>query len=171
MSLPTLTDWNWYRHTVDLEELKAGDHIYTYNTGLFTSNHGIYVGKSFGGPKVLHLSWENSEDDNSVRIRLASLDEFRETTWRYYAVIRKYRYGVPELECQIKRRGTCCCTEADPSEVVLARAWECYRNGLPRESGHLRFSNNEQFALYCTLGEDYGTIQKYDQTKRLFSFW
>ncbi|XP_077984152.1 uncharacterized protein LOC144438841 [Glandiceps talaboti] len=156
-------------HDVEVADLVPGDHIYVWRALYSYSHHGIYMGKTDGVRMVIHFDGSPGEPKSkeSARIRRSRLSEFQETN-----TIRRYEYGASQIECSLKRRGTCCLVESDSAETVLQRARACYDRGLPMDGEYnLLFNNCEHFCLYCKLGPNYKTLQKYDQTQKVLFFW
>ncbi|GAB2224094.1 hypothetical protein Droror1_Dr00004841 [Drosera rotundifolia] len=156
-------------HKVERNEIKAGDHIYTWRAVFTYSHHGIFV----GGSKVVHFTRNgtgsisneaNSEydplDDSSscptfpdCGFRLANsgvvlscLDCFLNS-----GSLHLFEYGVtPSAFLAKVRGGTCTIAQSDPSETVIHRAMYLLQNGF---GNYDVFENNcEDFAIYCKTG-------------------
>lgn len=156
---------------VEKDEIKPGDHIYTWRAVYTYSHHGIYV----GGSKVVHFtrksdlssSTNTSLSSSSTSSKLPSacptfpdcgftqpnsgvvlscLDCFLGNGSLYY-----FEYGVPPSVFLAKvRGGTCTTAESDPPESVIHRAMHLLQNGF---GNYDVFQNNcEDFALYCKTG-------------------
>lgn len=154
---------------VERNEIKAGDHIYTYRAVFAYSHHGIYV----GGSKVVHFRPErnlivgaetSSETQNSILpssclifpdcgfrqpnsgVILSCLDCFLGNGSLYC-----FEYGVaPSVFLAKVRGGTCTTATSDPPETVIHRAMYLLQNGF---GNYNVFQNNcEDFALYCKTG-------------------
>ncbi|GMI75940.1 hypothetical protein like AT1G01225 [Hibiscus trionum] len=155
---------------VERNEIKLGDHIYTYRAVFTYSHHGIFV----GGSKVVHFrpnrnldpSIETSSDiydpifsrstcstfpDCGFRqpnsgVVLSCLDCFLRNGSPYC-----FEYGVtPSVFLAKVRGGTCTTAASDPPETVIHRAMYLLQNGF---GNYDMFQNNcEDFALYCKTG-------------------
>ncbi|GLT56105.1 hypothetical protein SLA2020_291760 [Shorea laevis] len=156
---------------VERDEIRPGDHIYTYRVAFTYSHHGIYV----GGSKVVHFkpetkldsSMESSSDlENSPSslqlscptfpdcgfqkpdsgVVLSCLDCFLRNGSLYC-----FEYGVsPSVFLAKVRGGTCTTAASDLPETVVHRAMHLLQNGF---GNYDIFQNNcEDFALYCKTG-------------------
>uniref|UniRef100_A0A1J3K147 LRAT domain-containing protein n=1 Tax=Noccaea caerulescens TaxID=107243 RepID=A0A1J3K147_NOCCA len=151
---------------MEREELKPGDHIYTYRAVFAYSHHGIFV----GGSKVVHFRPEHnllpeslssasssSQDicptfpDCGFRqpnsgVVLSCLDCFLKNGSLYC-----FEYGVsPSVFLTKLRGGTCTTAQPDPTDSVIHRAMYLLQNGF---GNYDIFKNNcEDFALYCKTG-------------------
>ncbi|KAF8111514.1 hypothetical protein N665_0074s0045 [Sinapis alba] len=159
---------------MEREELKAGDHIYTYRAVFAYSHHGIFV----GGSKVVHFRPEhnnlNSSSSSSSPMEsftsasasegicptfpdcgfrqpnsgvvLSCLDCFLKNGSLYC-----FEYGVsPSVFLTKVRGGTCTTAQSDPTDSVIHRAMYLLQNGF---GNYDIFKNNcEDFALYCKTG-------------------
>ncbi|KAM5558353.1 hypothetical protein ABKV19_020186 [Rosa sericea] len=137
------------------DQLKPGDHIYTWRKAYLYAHHGIYVGEG----KVIHFtraavsshSSENpcttcgdpSRHGGGV---MSCLDCFLSGDDLYL-----FEYGVTKALFIAKARGgTCTLASSDPSEHVLLRAKYLLKNGF---GSYSLFKNNcEDFAIYCKTG-------------------
>ncbi|WJX85745.1 hypothetical protein P8452_68151 [Trifolium repens] len=159
----------WNR--VDREDIKPGDHVYTYRAVFAYSHHGIFV----GGSKVVHFrpdtknfksitdsSSSNSQDDPTQPpcptfpdcgfrqpnsgVLLSCLDCFLRNGSLY-----SFQYGVsPTVFLTKLRGGTCTTALSDPPETVIHRAMYLLQNGF---GNYDVFHNNcEDFAMYCKTG-------------------
>ncbi|KAI3756360.1 hypothetical protein L1987_56180 [Smallanthus sonchifolius] len=162
-------------HKVNRRQIKPGDHIYTWRTGLIFSHHGIYVGENkvihFNGPEAansgsgwnLSLSSLSSlprkgqycDDDDCALNRKSSggvsmccLNCFLGTGSLYL-----YVYGASKLKFFIKlttyqiQTGVMTTASSDPVQDVIARANYLLQHGFG--DYHLIKNNCEDFALYC----------------------
>ncbi|GAB2291122.1 hypothetical protein Dimus_025380 [Dionaea muscipula] len=156
---------------VGRNEIKPGDHIYTWRAIFTYSHHGIYV----GGSKVVHftrngtgnLRNEGTGDDiltsgisssccsifpdcgfsqPNSGVVLSCLDCFLRT-----GSLHLFEYGVtPSVFLAKVRGGTCTISQSDPPETVIHRAMHLLKNGF---GNYDVFENNcEDFALYCKTG-------------------
>ncbi|KAJ8650200.1 hypothetical protein MRB53_003223 [Persea americana] len=156
---------------VKRDEIKAGDHIYTWRAVYTYSHHGIYV----GGGKVVHFTGKRDRSSNmdssgdftilisnlpsacltfpdcgfrqpNSRVVLSCLDCFLGNGSLYC-----FEYGVATSFFLAKvRGGTCTIAETDPPETVIHRAMHLLQNGF---GIYDVFQNNcEDFALYCKTG-------------------
>ncbi|CAI9261013.1 unnamed protein product [Lactuca saligna] len=119
---------------IERNEIKAGDHIYTYRVVFAYSHHGIYVG------------------DCGFRRRgsgvvISCLNCFLQNGDLY-----RFEYGVSKAEFFAKVRGGSCTTATsdDEADTVIHRAMYLLHNGF---GNYDVFRNNcEDFALYCKTG-------------------
>ncbi|CAH8384888.1 unnamed protein product [Eruca vesicaria subsp. sativa] len=150
---------------MEREELKAGDHIYTYRAVFAYSHHGIFV----GGSKVVHFRPENNL--NSSVSSLSSSEEaicptfpdcgFRQPNsgvvlscldcFLKNGSLYCFEYGVsPSVFLTKVRGGTCTTAQSDPTDSVIHRAMYLLQNGFGNY--HVFKNNCEDFALYCKTG-------------------
>ncbi|XP_068634779.1 protein LEAD-SENSITIVE 1-like [Aristolochia californica] len=157
---------------VERDQIKAGDHIYSWRAIYAYSHHGIYV----GGSKVVHFrrkkdmtsltgtsidsSGSSSEKSLSIceifpdcgfslpdsGVVLTCLDCFLDGGSLYC-----FEYGAaPSIFLAKLRGGTCTTAESDPPETVVHRAMYLLQKGF---GNYDVFQNNcEDFALYCKTG-------------------
>ncbi|KAK7397451.1 hypothetical protein VNO78_18623 [Psophocarpus tetragonolobus] len=153
---------------VERNEIKPGDHIYTYRAVFTYSHHGVFV----GGSKVVHFRPErnlksmtetssNPDDPTSnpcpcfpdcgfrqpnSGVVLSCLDCFLRNGSLYC-----FEYEVsPSVFLSKIRGGTCTTASSDPPETVIHRAMYLLQNGF---GNYDVFQNNcEDFALYCKTG-------------------
>ncbi|XP_077984153.1 uncharacterized protein LOC144438842 [Glandiceps talaboti] len=146
---------SWISHFSYPYEINPGDHIYVYRVGFMRPHHGILLGdhSNDGNLSVIHFVRDYDVTANQLKGKVvkSSLDDFRQNDFGKTASIRRYRYGVSSWERRIKRRGTCTTRTPDDTEVVLRRTWNCHDGVLP----DFDISSSEEFALYCTLGNDF----------------
>ncbi|KAJ9171539.1 hypothetical protein P3X46_014895 [Hevea brasiliensis] len=153
-------------HRVERNEIKPGDHIYTYRAVFTYSHHGIFV----GGNKMVHFTPRrnaNSSSDTSSDIydvpsscdipdcgfrqpnsgvALSCLDCFLGKGSLYC-----FEYGVtPSVFLAKLRGGTCTTAASDPPETVIHRAMYLLQNGFGNYD--VIGNNCEDFALYCKTG-------------------
>lgn len=157
-------------HRVEREDIKPGDHIYTWRAVFTYSHHGIFV----GGSKVVHFtpdrngkpSAEGTSNANHFSgnpscptspdcgfrqlsgsgVVLSCLDCFLRKGSLYL-----FEYGVsPSVFLAKLRGGTCTTAPSDPPETVIHRAMYLLQNGF---GNYNVFQNNcEDFAMYCKTG-------------------
>ncbi|KAE8693654.1 putative Aluminum activated malate transporter family protein [Hibiscus syriacus] len=155
---------------VERNEIKPGDHIYTYRAVFTYSHHGVFV----GGSKVVHFRPERNLDSSiessselydpispqsacpifpdcgfrqpNSGVVLSCLDCFLRNGSLYC-----FEYGVtPSVFLAKVRGGTCTTAVSDPPETVIHRAMYLLQNGF---GNYDIFKNNcEDFALYCKTG-------------------
>ncbi|KAL5786623.1 hypothetical protein ACOSQ2_009015 [Xanthoceras sorbifolium] len=160
---------------IDREELKPGDHIYSWRQAFIYAHHGIYVGQG----KVMHFTQGPAgQDNNGVFIISSSsppqfLDDHPcprcgggDTSRLNGAAVvlsfidcfvsggvdlNLFEYGVSQSYFLAKvRGGTCTLATSDPPEDVLHRANVLLENGF---GFYDVFKNNcEDFAIYCKTG-------------------
>ncbi|KAM5558352.1 protein LEAD-SENSITIVE 1 [Rosa sericea] len=158
---------------IDRDQLKPGDHIYTWRNAYLYAHHGIYVregmvihftraaGLEIGTGTVLDRfifssspshSWENpcttcgGPSGRDGGVLSSCLDCFLSGGDLYL-----FEYGVTQAFFIAKARGgTCTLASSDPSEDVLHRASYLLENGF---GSYSLFKNNcEDFAIYCKTG-------------------
>ncbi|XP_009599837.1 protein LEAD-SENSITIVE 1-like [Nicotiana tomentosiformis] len=151
---------------VERNEIKAGDHIYTYRAVFAYSHHGIFV----GGSKVVHFNRVEASASSDVAEEISDLSSscptFPDCGFKLPnsgvvlscldCFIRNgslyiFEYGVsPSVFLTKVRGGTCTTAVSDPSEMVIHRAMYLLQNGF---GNYDVFQNNcEDFALYCKTG-------------------
>ncbi|XP_068650493.1 protein LEAD-SENSITIVE 1-like [Aristolochia californica] len=156
---------------VGRDQIKAGDHIYTWRAIYTYSHHGIYV----GGYKVVHFRRKKDmpsvtasldSSSSSSEQALSSCENFPDCGFslRDSGVVLTclncflgggylycFEYGVaPSLFLAKVRGGTCTTAESDPPETVVNRAMYLLQKGF---GNYDVFQNNcEDFALYCKTG-------------------
>ncbi|OMO64255.1 hypothetical protein CCACVL1_21926 [Corchorus capsularis] len=154
---------------VERNEIKPGDHIYTYRAVFTYSHHGIFV----GGSKVVHFRPErnlNSSSETSSDLydttSLGSCPIFPDCGFRQpnsgvvlscldcflrNGSLYCFEYGVtPSVFLAKVRGGTCTTAVSDPPEAVIHRAMYLLQNGF---GNYDIFQNNcEDFAMYCKTG-------------------
>ncbi|XP_020234112.1 uncharacterized protein LOC109814159 [Cajanus cajan] len=157
---------------IDREQLKPGDHIYSWRQAYIYAHHGIYVGdgmvihftrgagQEIGTGTVLDSILFSSspshysdtpcprcgDQSTSDGVISSCLDCFLSGGNLYV-----FEYGVsPAFFLAKARGGTCTLAPSDPTEDVLRRASFLLENGF---GGYNSFKNNcEDFALYCKTG-------------------
>ncbi|KAL9234567.1 hypothetical protein vseg_009425 [Gypsophila vaccaria] len=157
-------------HRVEKNEIKSGDHIYTWRALFTYSHHGIYV----GGSKVVHftpdrdrkISSESSTSSDPTRDVPPSCDTFPDCGFRQPSSgvilscldcflgkgsLYLFEYGVtPSAFLAKVRGGTCTTAQSDLPGTVIHRAMYLLQNGF---GNYNVFRNNcEDFALYCKTG-------------------
>ncbi|XWS30605.1 hypothetical protein CRYUN_Cryun23aG0000400 [Craigia yunnanensis] len=158
---------------ISREEMKAGDHIYSWRHAYIYAHHGIYVGEG----KVIHFTQgagrEISTGTVLDRIIFSSSPSHPSDTLncpvcgdqsRLDGVISScidcfladgdlylFQYAVsPAFFLAKPRGGTCTISASDSSEEVLHRASFLLHNGFGVY--HLFKNNCEDFAIYCKTG-------------------
>ncbi|KAF7831184.1 Lecithin retinol acyltransferase [Senna tora] len=156
---------------IEREELKPGDHIYSWRQGYIYAHHGIYVGEGMvihftrGGQEIgtgtvldrflVSSSPTHSADNPCPKcgdqskldgVISSCLDCFLSGGNLYL-----FEYGVsPAFFLAKARGGTCTLASSDPPEDVLHRASYLLKNGF---GVYNIFKNNcEDFAIYCKTG-------------------
>ncbi|XP_073008400.1 protein LEAD-SENSITIVE 1-like [Typha latifolia] len=161
-----------FSNKIDREELKPGDHIYSWRKAYIYAHHGIYVGDG----KVIHftraagqeigtgtsLDWilfSSSSRSNTGTICTRCGDQSK-----LHGVIMscldcflaggnlyRFDYAVsPAFFFAKARGGTCTLAASDSSDDVLHRAKYLLNNGF---GIYCLFKNNcEDFAIYCKTG-------------------
>ncbi|KAK7333070.1 hypothetical protein VNO80_29830 [Phaseolus coccineus] len=158
---------------IDRDQLKPGDHIYSWRQAYIYAHHGIYVGEGM----VIHFTRGSGQETGTGTILnrlLISSPTLHNTSdilcprcgdqTRTDGVIRScldcflssddlylFEYGVsPALFLAKARGGTCTTASSDPTEDVLHRALFLLENGFG--SYHVFKNNCEDFAIYCKTG-------------------
>eukprot|EP01018_Ginkgo_biloba_P012704 Gb_09996 [translate_table: standard] len=160
-----------FSNKIDREDLKAGDHVYSWRSAYTYAHHGIYV----GGNKVVHFTRGSGQEvgtgtfidafisssmssptcprcpdcgfqrENSGVI-LSCLDCFLAEGPLY-----RFEYGAsPAVFLAKARGGTCTLADSDPPETVIHRAMYLLQNGFGNY--HIFQNNCEDFAIYCKTG-------------------
>ncbi|KAL8088609.1 protein LEAD-SENSITIVE 1-like [Apium graveolens] len=156
---------------VEKEEIKGGDHIYTYRAVFAYSHHGIYV----GGNKVVHFT-PKKEESSSTEAPLITFDGMSDTSlscptypdcgfrllnsgvvltcldcFLRSGSLYCFEYGVsPSIFLTRVRGGTCTTAASDSPQTVIHRAMYLLQKGF---GNYDVFQNNcEDFALYCRTG-------------------
>ncbi|XP_021893081.1 uncharacterized protein LOC110811035 [Carica papaya] len=156
---------------VERDDVRPGDHIYTYRAVFTYSHHGIFV----GGSKVVHFRPEqnlNSSTEASLDLydSASSLSSscpifpdcgFRQPNsgvvlscldcFLRNGSIYCFEYGAsPSVFLAKVRGGTCTTAPSDSPDAVIHRAMYLLQNGF---GNYDIFQNNcEDFALYCKTG-------------------
>ncbi|KAL2893321.1 Lecithin retinol acyltransferase, partial [Bienertia sinuspersici] len=134
-------------HKVEREEIKPGNHIYTWRAVFSYSHHGIFV----GGSKVVHftpdrnqnLNAGDAENSDLVKGISSPCPTFPDCGFRQPNI-------TPSAFLAKVRGGTCTTAQSDPPETVIHRAMYLLQNGF---GNYNVFQNNcEDFALYCKTG-------------------
>ncbi|KAL1205809.1 Protein LEAD-SENSITIVE 1 [Cardamine amara subsp. amara] len=160
-----------FSNQISRDELKAGDHIYSWRTAFIYSHHGIYVGDE----KVIHFTRGGGLETGTGTF----LDKFISSSVSNHAgrdtpcpkcgdqsildgVISScldcflaggnlylFEYNVsPVMFLATQRGGTCTIAPSDPCDEVISRAkFLLLRNGFG--AYHLFENNCEDFAIYC----------------------
>ncbi|XP_031114559.1 uncharacterized protein LOC116018728 [Ipomoea triloba] len=158
-------------HKIQKDELKPGDHVYSWRHNYLYAHHGIYVGDG----KVIHFTRAAGHEigtgtfldsfvfssspvkpldppcprcgDQSVTegVIISCLECFL-----YGGELYIFQYGVsPAFFLAKVRGGTCTLACSDPVEHVLHRAEYLLQNGF---GVYNLFKNCEDFAIYCKTG-------------------
>lgn len=150
---------------IEREELKPGDHIYTWRKFNIYAHHGIYIGEG----KVVHL--RRRERNGSEGETGTILDIFSSNRRIGCEICREYQkevngvtlsciecflaggklylfeYSASKFKVATSRIRTCTHAPSDPPETVLSRATSLLQNGFGEYN---LFKNNcEDFALFC----------------------
>ncbi|KAK6936426.1 LRAT domain [Dillenia turbinata] len=149
-----------FSNKIKKNELKQGDHIYSYRRAHSFSHHGIYVGNG----RVIHYT-RTDEDRPSFNLKGFCKRSCGFDPDRHHGVVlscldcflsghslRRFEYGVSETWFALKRSGTSTTRPSDPSENVLKRAYRLLnKNGF---GDYDLFENNcENFATFCKMGQ------------------
>lgn len=161
-----------FSNKIRRDELKAGDHIYSWRHAYLYAHHGIYMGEG----KVIHFtrgagqeigtgtvldrfifssSPSNSLDNPCPRCGdQSSLDGVISSCLDCFLSggdLYLFEYGVnPAFFIAKARGGTCTLASSDPNQDVLHRASYLLEKGF---GVYDLFKNNcEDFAIYCKTG-------------------
>lgn len=157
---------------ISKDELRAGDHIYSWRNAYLYAHHGIYVGEGM----VIHFTRGAGQEigTGTVLDKLllsssparpldnpcpkcgdqSSLDGVISSCidcFLFGGELYLFEYDVSTAYYLAKARGgTCTLAKSDPTEDVLHRAFVLLENGF---GGYNIFKNNcEDFAIYCRTG-------------------
>ncbi|KAI9073138.1 hypothetical protein K1719_044915 [Acacia pycnantha] len=129
-----------FSNRIDREELKPGDHIYSWREAYIYAHHGIYVGEGM----VIHFTRGGQEIGTGTvldRLLLSS------------SLTRSANNPCPKCGDQSNlnaRGGTCTLAPSDPPKDVVPRARYLLQNGF---GVYNALENNcEDFAIYCKTG-------------------
>ncbi|EEF31828.1 protein LEAD-SENSITIVE 1 [Ricinus communis] len=157
---------------IQRDELKPGDHIYSWRHAYIYAHHGIYVGDG----KVIHFtrgagqetgtgtvldriifsSSPSHPSDNPCPncIDQSKLDGVISSCLDCFLAggnLYLFEYGVsPAIFLAKARGGTCTLAKSDPPEDVLYRVFYLLENGFGVY--HIFKNNCEDFAIYCKTG-------------------
>ncbi|KAK4278136.1 hypothetical protein QN277_016024 [Acacia crassicarpa] len=157
-----------FSNRIDREELKPGDHIYSWRKAYIYAHHGIYVGEGM----VIHFTTGGQEiGTGTVLDRLLSSSSLTRPAnspctqcgdqsnlngvnyscldcFLFGGHLYRFEYGVSTAVFFAQARGgTCTRAPSDPPEDVLHRARYLLENGF---GVYNVFKNNcEDFASYC----------------------
>ncbi|PIN12560.1 Phosphatidylcholine--retinol O-acyltransferase [Handroanthus impetiginosus] len=157
---------------ISRDELKPGDHIYSWRHSYLYAHHGIYVGngnlihftrghgQEIGTGTVLDRIIFSSSPSNSLDPPCPRCGEQSKSDGVISSCLEcflsggdlyQFQYGVsPALFIAKARGGTCTLAQSDPPEHVIHRAEYLLKNGF---GGYNVFRNNcEDFAIYCKTG-------------------
>ncbi|CAI9753283.1 unnamed protein product [Fraxinus pennsylvanica] len=157
---------------IQKDELKPGDHIYSWRNLYIYAHHGIYVGNGI----VIHFTRGPGQETGTGTV----LDRFIFSSFPsdpsktpcpicgdqsksdgvissclecflYGGELYLFQYGIsPAMFLAKARGGTCTLARSDPTEDVLHRAEYLLQNGF---GAYNAFKNNcEDFAIYCKTG-------------------
>ncbi|XP_009593066.1 protein LEAD-SENSITIVE 1-like [Nicotiana tomentosiformis] len=160
-----------FSNKIKKEELKAGDHIYTWRLGYLYAHHGIYVddgevihftptaGREIGTGTVLdRYIFSSSLSRRPVSHCPTCGDRPRNDgvisscleCFLSGGKLYRFQYGVSPGFFLAQVRGTCTFARSDSQEDVLLRAEILLGNGF---GNYNLFKNNcEDFAIYCKTG-------------------
>ena len=142
-------------HTVSDSELRKGDVIGVHRIGGVYDHYGIYTGNS----KVIHFSNEGSDFGSDIRVRRATLSQFKNGADNVFVVdFEAYRDYIenPSLfdlleegivGIALRKLFGNELTLYSPEETV-----ERAESQLGREGYNIVFNNCEHFAVWCKTG-------------------
>lgn len=153
------------------EDLKHGDHIYSWRSAYTYAHHGIYMADN----RVIHFTRGRNEELGTGTYIDYLLSSSRPTStdgdcpdcglngesngvvlscltcFLADCPLYRFQYGENTVTFLVKARGgTCTLAVADSAEVVIHRAKYLYDNGFGLY--HLFHNNCEDFAIYCKTG-------------------
>ncbi|XP_059283732.1 protein LEAD-SENSITIVE 1-like [Lycium ferocissimum] len=153
------------------EDLKIGDHIYTWRHGYLYAHHGIYArdgivihftpaaGRELGtGTFIDRVIFSSSPSRRSESECPRCGDHPRNDgvisscleCFLSGGKLYRFRYGASPGLFVAQVRGTCTFARSDPCKDVLLRAETLLNNGF---GNYNLFKNNcEDFAIYCKTG-------------------
>ncbi|KAK9111766.1 hypothetical protein Scep_019285 [Stephania cephalantha] len=155
---------------IQKEELKAGDHIYSWRSAYIYAHHGIYVGSEMvihftrgtgqevGTGTVLdHVIFSSSSPRDVPCSRCGDQSEFngviRSCLYCFLSggdlYLFQYSVSLGYFVAKV-RGGTCTLADSDPPIDVLYRASYLLDNGFGVY--HIFKNNCEDFAIYCKTG-------------------
>ncbi|XP_050226496.1 protein LEAD-SENSITIVE 1 [Mercurialis annua] len=161
-----------FSNKIQREELKAGDHIYSWRLAYIYAHHGVYVGDG----KVIHFTRGAGQEigtgtvldrfifssspshpaDNTCpncgdQSRLDGVISSCLDCFLSGGDLYQFEYSVSPAIFLVKARGgTCTLAASDPPEDVLHRASFLLENGFGVY--HIFKNNCEDFAIYCKTG-------------------
>ncbi|PON74986.1 Endopeptidase, NLPC/P60 domain containing protein [Parasponia andersonii] len=161
-----------FSNKIEREQLKPGDHIYSWRHAYIYAHHGIYVGEGnvihftrgagqeIGTGTILDRLIFSSSPSHSVdnpcprcgdQSKLDGVISSCLDCFLWGGELYRFEYGVnPALFVAKARGGTCTLASSDPQEHVLHRAHYLLQNGF---GVYDIFKNNcEDFAIYCKTG-------------------
>jgi len=127
-------------HTIQEEDLQAGDHIYVWRIGFEFQRHGIYVGCG----EVIQLACLEDTLGNDNHITKSEVHKLSLLKFSGGGTLKKVKYSTPYTEYLIKVSGSCQLLNSDSAEKVIERANKC----LGCRIDLFKF-NGESFALWC----------------------
>ncbi|CAH8364614.1 unnamed protein product [Eruca vesicaria subsp. sativa] len=164
-----------FSNKISKDDLKPGDHIYSWRNAYIYSHHGIYIGDG----KVIHFTRGGGLEIGTGtfldKLIISSItnhggdnpcpNNCGKQTNNKHGVISScldcflsggdlllFEYSVsPALFMAKLRGGTCTTASSDPCEEVISRAeFLLLRNGFGEY--HVFENNCEDFAMYCKTG-------------------
>ena len=141
-------------HRISDSELKKGDVIGVHRIGGVYDHYGIYTGRG----KVIHFSNEGSDFGGDIRVRRATLSQFKNGASNVFVVdFEAYRDYVenPEL-FDFEGLFKLAIDSFFGNEMSLYSPEETVRRAesqLGREGYNLVFNNCEHFAVWCKTGK------------------
>ncbi len=139
--------------TVSDSELKKGDVIGVHRIGGIYDHYGIYTGRG----KVIHFSNEGSDFGGDIRVRRATLSQFKDGASNVFVVdFEAYRDYIenPEL-FDFAGLFKLAIDSFFDNELTLYSPEETVKRAesqLGREGYNLVFNNCEHFAVWCKTG-------------------
>ncbi|CAI5997471.1 unnamed protein product [Closterium sp. NIES-64] len=166
----------WHPEEVRRDELKAGDHIFSWRIGMSYSHHGVYV----GADEVIHFTHQQADEigSNALLDYAASVSPALQRTtttsgegsepcracgtegsshgvissclrcFLHGGALFRFDYGVSVGSfCLQMRGGTCSMAVPDAPHAVVQRARLLLKEGFGRY--HVLDNNCEDFAVYC----------------------
>ncbi|KAI9073123.1 hypothetical protein K1719_044900 [Acacia pycnantha] len=135
-----------FSNRIDREELKPGDHIYSWREAHIYAHHGIYVGEGV----VIHFTRGGQEIGTGTILDRLLLSSSPTHSANNPCPKCGDQSNLNAFFIAKARGGTCTLAPSDPPEDVLCRARYLLQNGF---GVYNVFKNNcEDFAIYCKTG-------------------
>ena len=161
-----------FKRTVSDSDLKRGDVIGVHRIGGVYDHYGIYTGRG----KVIHFSNEGSDFGGDIRVRRATLSQFKDGADNVFVVdFEAYRdylenpglldlleEGIVETALR-KLFGSETITIYSPEETVERAESQLGKGEEGEDKYNIIFNNCEHFAVWCKTG-----VRESSQVQRFF---